>query len=241
MAWPQVKSAGSVRTAVQEFETLGADEFFARYGFGAAKRYHLVVDGRRYPSKAITARAAQIETGLPVPNEFSGGWYIAKRLRLLGFEVVEDGPLPEDALAVRLVPLEAGELDDYEIKPRPEPIAATRHEKALVDRFVAHLGTTMLKRHQIPLPSGEMLWTDLYDVDTRTLYEAKSSADRGTVRLALGQILDYRYCLMTHDEPPLEYRILLPSEPVAGIPELLSEYGVGVAWPTTDGWENRGA
>ncbi len=39
--------------------------------------------------------------------------------------------------------------------------------------------------------------TDTYDAATGTLYEAKAKSDRATIRLAVGQLLDY-LALLTH-------------------------------------------
>jgi hypothetical protein len=47
----------SVTRAVQEFDELGPDRFLNKYGFRTARENSLVVDGRRYPSKAIAGAA----------------------------------------------------------------------------------------------------------------------------------------------------------------------------------------
>ncbi|HTY30040.1 hypothetical protein [Mycobacterium sp.] len=48
-----------------------------------------------------------------------------------------------------------------------------------------------VKRYRI-IPAGSAaLYSDLADVTENILYEAKGSVDRVSVRLALGQVLDY--------------------------------------------------
>ena len=42
-----------VRQAAAEYDELGQDEFLARYGFGRARAYLLIIDGKAYDSKAI--------------------------------------------------------------------------------------------------------------------------------------------------------------------------------------------
>jgi hypothetical protein len=42
-----------IRRAAAEYDRLGQDEFLARYGFGPARRYLLIPDGKRYDSNAI--------------------------------------------------------------------------------------------------------------------------------------------------------------------------------------------
>ena len=87
-----------VRQAAAEYDRLGQDEFLALYGFGRARAYLLIVDGKSYDSKAIPGVAFGRATGRPMgPKEFSGGaQHAAAVLRALGFEVrnVRDGQSP---------------------------------------------------------------------------------------------------------------------------------------------------
>ena len=79
-----------VRQAVAEFDRLGPDEFLGRYGFGPARAYLLILDGKRYDSKAILGVAYGYATGRPLgPHDFSGGVYgAAGVLSALGFEII---------------------------------------------------------------------------------------------------------------------------------------------------------
>jgi hypothetical protein len=93
-----------VRQAAGEYDQLGQDEFLARHGFGRARAYLLIVDGKNYDSKAILGVAYQLATGRPLgPEDFSGGVQgAAGVLCALGFEVlnIRDRPsrtLPERA------------------------------------------------------------------------------------------------------------------------------------------------
>jgi hypothetical protein len=78
-----------VRQAVAQYDRLGQDEFLARSGFGRARAYLLIVDGKSYDSKAILGVAYGMATGSPLgPKDFSGGAQgAAAVLRSLGFEV----------------------------------------------------------------------------------------------------------------------------------------------------------
>lgn len=79
----------AVNKAIAEFDALGRDAFLAKHGFKPARDYFIVVDGKRYDSKAITGVAHQYQTGvLMTPDMFSGGeCTVATRLNKLGFEV----------------------------------------------------------------------------------------------------------------------------------------------------------
>jgi hypothetical protein len=78
-----------VRQAVAEYDELGQDEFLERYGFGRARAYLLIVDGKVYDSKAILGVAFGLATGryLRAPDFSGGANGAAGVLRALGFEV----------------------------------------------------------------------------------------------------------------------------------------------------------
>ncbi|QUQ70163.1 hypothetical protein [Kutzneria sp. CA-103260] len=74
------------------------------------------------------------------------------------------------------------------------------------------------------------LRVDLYDVDRAELIEAKGSAEREYVRLALGQVLDYaRYVEHEH------LAVLLPELPKADLVDLLSRHGVRCIYEVAEG------
>ncbi|MEV4731174.1 hypothetical protein [Saccharopolyspora sp. NPDC049426] len=76
------------------------------------------------------------------------------------------------------------------------------------------------------------LHPDLYDVDADELVEAKATASRPDVRLALGQILDYaRYA------PEKRLAVLTPVRPEGDMVELLLSYGVSLAYRDEAGFE----
>ncbi|MEU3398639.1 hypothetical protein ACFY9C_33410 [Streptomyces filamentosus] len=81
----------AVLLAVEEYDHRGRDAFLEKYGFGPARTYVLVIDGKEYDSKAIVGAAHGHLPGLdPLESgEFSGGRdHAAKLLGDLGFEVV---------------------------------------------------------------------------------------------------------------------------------------------------------
>lgn len=78
-----------VNQAIAEYDRLGQDEFLARHGFGRARAYLLITDGKSYDSKAILGVAYGYATGRTMRSTaFSGGaQHAAAVLRSLGFEV----------------------------------------------------------------------------------------------------------------------------------------------------------
>jgi hypothetical protein len=86
--WDKVAHADVVR-AIEEYDRLGAERFFAEHGFAPTTTYDLVWDRRRYPPKAILGTAYELATGERLAaSDFEGGKTGAvKVLGTLGFTV----------------------------------------------------------------------------------------------------------------------------------------------------------
>ena len=84
----------AVLTAASEFDALGRNAFLQRYGFGPARDYFLLLNGRQYDSKAIVGAAHGVVApthGPLKPADFSGGEAsVGRVLERLGFTV--EGP-----------------------------------------------------------------------------------------------------------------------------------------------------
>jgi hypothetical protein len=92
VALADLTSRDAVLAAMGEFDTLGRDEFLRRYGFGRARDYEVVHDGKRYDSKAIVGAAhghQHPSLGPLKSGDFSGGQPTISKLRELGFDVVQ--------------------------------------------------------------------------------------------------------------------------------------------------------
>lgn len=90
----------AVLDAVREFDRIGEAAFLKKYGFRQARDYFLVLDGRRYPSKAIMGAAYGYrfpERGPLSGRGFSGGAQtVYVWLDRLGFTVTRPGDLQAD-------------------------------------------------------------------------------------------------------------------------------------------------
>ena len=88
VAWDNVTHADVVQ-AIQEYDRLGPDRFYAEHGFGPTLTYDLVWDKRRYPPKALLGTAYELATGKRLaPGDFEGGKSGAVRvLEKLGFDI----------------------------------------------------------------------------------------------------------------------------------------------------------
>ena len=88
IAWDRVAHADVLR-AIQEYDRLGPEAFFAEHGFAPTTTYELVWEERRYPPKAILGAAYELATGERLRStDFEGGKTGAvKVLGKLGFTV----------------------------------------------------------------------------------------------------------------------------------------------------------
>jgi len=239
MTLSDLTSADAVRKAAAEIRRRGRRGFLERYGYAGSAKYLAIVDGLAYDSKPLLSFAYGIqfpERG-PLPtSSFSGGGQTRKALTRLGFRLVpKDG---EDALPdagqsmnvsrARQVPLETSMASEFR-RAAVDALRVTKAEQSLIDDFVESQvgkGRTFSRWEIFPNGTGERLLTDIYDEETRTLYEAKASASRPDVRLGLGQILDYSRFIDNCEALAL----LLPSRPADDLVDLLHSFEVMVVW-----------
>ncbi|MGO2777892.1 HNH endonuclease [Glutamicibacter arilaitensis] len=98
MALKDLTDSSAVLQALDLFDRMGREDFLKKYGFGAAKSYMLLDQGKLYDSKAIAGVAHLIQHGeLLEPDQFTGGVQgAAQALAKLGFEVIKN-PAPRIA------------------------------------------------------------------------------------------------------------------------------------------------
>jgi hypothetical protein len=86
--WDEV-SRDDVMRAIQEYDRLGPDQFFAQHGYAPTTTYELIWNDRCYPPKALLGTAYEFATGRRLASgDFEGGKAGAVRvLGKLGFTV----------------------------------------------------------------------------------------------------------------------------------------------------------
>ena len=146
---------------------------------------------------------------------------------------VLSGPETEDVRVEQL------QTERAYVAPSHKPYEAERREQRLVLELEAHLRRLNhdVSRKRI-LPSGEArpLFTDLYDATTGTLIEAKGSVERNSIRMAIGQLADYRR--FVDGGKPRHVAVLLPSQPRPDLRDLLQSQGIELIYPGEDGFED---
>lgn len=140
-------------------------------------------------------------------------------------EAVGTSGIAEKPTSLR-VPVELNSTHFFETSGI-EARTAVRRESQLVEDFVASQTGHDFSRWAIRVPKEPLLLTDVYDQTDQVLYEAKALSGRSDVRMAVGQLYDYRRHLEVEN---LRCSILLPERPGADLRDLIEVAGLGLAF-----------
>ncbi len=110
--------------------------------------------------------------------------------------------------------------------PTTTPAKIEYREARLLKRYERWLGSPLVVPTLL-LPSGERIVADALDKNRNLLIEAKASADRFSMRTAIGQLFDYRRFL----RPRPAMAVLVPSRPSEDLCQLLRGLGIRVIHP----------
>lgn len=173
-----------------------------------------------------TARAAQV-----LRDAIGSSPELSDVLVTVGLAAPPDTAAPSDAQP-RKIPVEQHITEQYSVEY--DALAATtrlRREGMLQNRYVQHLRALghEVCSYEIPI-DGQKFRADIYDETAEELIEVKSSIDRVTMRLALGQILDYARVLQ-----PTVCTVLVPEQPADGLVALFNDHGVQIVWAMPTG------
>jgi MoxR-like ATPase len=144
-----------------EYDKLGRDAFLTRYGYGPARSYFVVHEGKRYDSKALAGVAVGRQfpaSGPLTASEFSGGEATVKaKLEELGFEVAGPSDLQSTTITARDIQL----LRESRSRGRYSDITAEeRQAYQSITGALATLGALVAttlgerSRYQVQLTSG---------------------------------------------------------------------------------------
>lgn len=140
---------------------------------------------------------------------------------------------PSRALGVVVRDIEAQHTQSFRWAPSSADVEAQRREAGLVARFKAWLVSegAVVSAHHYP-GTGQLLRNDLFDETEQRLWEAKGSPSRSNVRMAIGQLADYR----RFEQPSVQLGVLLPRRPTDDLVDLIHSAGAVLAWPAGDGF-----
>ena len=169
------------------------------------------------------------ESALPahVADERLSQWLEQKRAE----RAAADEPSVEPQ--INFVPVEAHLTQRANFVQDARERKADRIESALVQRFTDYLRQQGRDPCGVDIPVGQqVIRADLFDRTTGVLYEAKASPDRQKIRMAIGQLFDYRRRFP--DRP--ELCVLVPESPEQDLRDLLADVGIGAVWPEHGEW-----
>lgn len=139
-------------------------------------------------------------------------------------------------LVARDAPIDGGGIAEYEATAGPGG-SRTRGEATLVrtySQFLIGHGHRVTGRHYIAEGESRPLRADLLVSDLNVLVEAKASDARHAIRMAIGQLHDYRRFEVS--SPALA--VLVPREPMRDLRQLLDGLTIGCIWPHGSGFRD---
>lgn len=146
---------------------------------------------------------------------------------------------PEIAIPhVSQVPLESVNTE-FAHRNGQDAAQVERRESQLVGRLCEFLEAQGCELTRWRLrPEGERfaLFTDPFWVQGPELFEVKSTTSRESVRMAIGQLFDYRRFIGIEN---LKLTVVLPSRPIADLVRLLDSVGVGCVYEGESGAFHR--
>ena len=179
-----------------------------------SKRDAMVWDQYSLDEDKLAATAAAIRDGLGLPT--------AEPPEPTGPRITE-------------VEIEEQHVEHFLVSVPNQSIEAKRREHSLVLAYTEHLrsqGHRVTSRRYQPRGSSHTLVCDLFDETDQVLYEAKGDVLRTSVRMGIGQLLDYRR--FEPHSPSLA--LLLPRQPAEDLIELIHSVPAAVVWRTKEGF-----
>lgn len=198
---------------------------------------------RDYRERGFRERRSPVDEPIGPPVDY-GVLTLPRELALLVPQ--HDGPARRTIAAppqparprVRHIDLEQQKVEQSTwLHPEDERVLK-REESSLVTALAGYLEHRLghvVSRHEVFPGSGARLYTDCHDVTCGVVYEAKASAARGHVRMAVGQLLEYQFYLEEAGDGVSRLAMLLPSLPGPDLLRWLGHQGIWVAYPDDDG------
>jgi hypothetical protein len=140
---------------------------------------------------------------------------------------------------VEEVPVELIWTERFFVNPAAEEYEAERREQVLVrnlESFLRARGHDVARLKIVPAGERRPLFCDLIDRTSGTLVEAKGSVARESIRMAIGQLIDYR----RFAPEGVRLCVLVPERPRDDLVRLLESAGIDAIWPAEGGFDSSG-
>jgi len=138
-----------------------------------------------------------------------------------------------DPGSVATMPIEQGEVEGYDVKTRDDVKRAERRERLLVDAYASYMrarGDSIVRQKMKIEDDDSYIVNDAFNESRRQLIEAKADVSRASVRMAIGQLADYRRFV----DEDVSLAVLLGSRPCSDLHELLHTQRIAVIWREDD-------
>lgn len=145
---------------------------------------------------------------------------------------VNINPNPDSAEILRMntdtierVPVESQHTEKAYIDPSREEYEAERRESIMVQKYKRYMekkGHLVERLRITPKNEAKPMFCDVYVKKLGLLIEAKGSTDRQSIRMAIGQLIDYRRFV----SDSTECAVLLPSRPRSDLIDLIESAGM---------------
>jgi len=157
-----------------------------------------------------------------------------------GLALPTQAPQEPDVPEVTEVDVEAQHVETFQTSVQGRSTEADRREQRLVRAYRQHLesrGHRVLRHKYSTQRFASPLFSDLIDVTEGVLYEAKGDVRRTSVRMAIGQLLDYR----RFESDSMRLAVLLPRWPSRDLVALVHTVPASVVWRTGLGFDSERA
>lgn len=209
-----------------------------------SKKYDLLLNQHKYPPKyAVSLAYSFVNSSGEMLHGFSGGKEVNNFLIARGFKIVDRGDRISAtgksnfkqrhlrALKLQKIPTQLSSLPndkqfEFEVRTRAMVKLAKKSEAELVKDYKMWLEN---QRRELCTARYRGQRCDAYEEKRRNLIEAKCSAKREYIRMAVGQLLDYAY-LGRADLGKPNMAILLPKKPDSNLAAWLSELNISLVW-----------
>ncbi len=128
-------------------------------------------------------------------------------------------------------------FERFQVSSASQDIEVDLREQHLIFAYRDYLEEQghKVKRHMYsPHGVSSPIVCDLVDETGSMIYEAKGDVRRNSVRMAIGQLLDYR----RFEQMPMNLAVLLPRRPSLDIIEFIRSVPASAVWRTRSSFEN---
>jgi hypothetical protein len=161
-------------------------------------------------------------------------WMQARLLGIANHKERRGAALTLQEMGAQLRSLPHDNQFEFEVRTPEKVRLAKKLEAQLVRAYEQWLKK---KQRQLCIASYRGLRCDAYEAERANLIEAKCSARRGHIRMAVGQLLDYAH-LGRSILGNANMAILLPKKPATDLMTWLRELNIGVIWRERRGFRD---